>query len=363
MNAVHPHALPRLVRHTRNTLWRRRVLRAAWQGCGVAAIALLALAAVHLAWRPVPLSAWLPCLLLPPLLAMSRAALWQRPGAAEAAAELDRQGACDDLLITAWELLARPATARPATAALVLHRADELCSRVRLVPGEAPLSAWRGRYAAAPVTALLIALFLLQLPTSPAPVPARENSTARLPGGAAGPWWPQPDGTRAAAAAQAPASSDDSTAGAPATRPVAASGPPGGEATVRAADPAAGNGAHSTAVVAGPDPAGAIDTGAAPGDAHPQRGGPQTGGDAAGGRVATGYEDIPRGGKESSRRLVAGTDSGALDAPQSARLDPQPVIARAATAAQRLPAAYSNRFSHAQRAQISAYFDRLEESQ
>lgn len=353
-------ALVSLVRRTRNRMWRQRLLQSLWRGSWVAAAVLLILAIIHVAIVPVTMPVWLPCALVPPVLAALPVVLLRRPSAASAAAELDRRGAHDDLLLTAWEMLAMPPDERPLGARVVLHQAGAICPGIQPPQAESAMTPWRGRYGAIPLTALIVALFLLQLPTPRAPAPIGDNNVSAPTGGsrvqptaAAERFQPQEQpGTDTAANARAHrqdtlvASAGDTAA--EGTRiPVEGDPPAGADAAdSRDAAPSAADGADADPTE--PD----VDGGSAP-VSQP--------GEAAGELAATAYADIERAGSADSGQSIAGTQGAGLSGALPDMADPAPE-SRAANVGQRLPAPYTNRFSLTQRLQIRAYFDRLEDT-
>lgn len=359
MKGSRPPALLSLIDRSRNILWLQRLVHSLWPGCCIAAVALLLLAVAHVTLAPVPVSVWLPCTLAPPLLAALWVALWRRPSAAGAAAELDRRGAYDDLLVTAWELLATPPLHRPAGADVVLQRASDLCPGIQLPPVGAERSAWRGRFAAVPLTLLLVALFLLQLPSSRQPAWPQHHSIA---GTTTGGDRRQP-ATAAGGNSEGPQTAAATTTNAPLSRPPAVAAAPERAAPAQGIPPMAATPASPGNVIDQPGALPATPTRKTAGSGNTDQDGaaPLTDqGRAAGGEIAVHYQDIARDIPAAGEQAIAGTGSAGLTDARIAQTDAVPPN-HANISAQRLPAPYANRFSLSQRVQISAYFDRLEE--
>ena len=165
MNGTDHAILLPLIHRTRNRLWGRRLLQTLWYGFCLGVCLLFLLALVHILVTAIPVYVWLPCLTLPGLLMAFWAALRQRPTCADAAMELDRNGKHDELLVSAWEMLAMAPGKRPAGAGPVLLRADEVCAQIDLPGVLTPSSPWQGRFSSLPWILMIIAFFLLQLST------------------------------------------------------------------------------------------------------------------------------------------------------------------------------------------------------
>lgn len=165
MNDTDHAILISLIHRTRNRLWVRRLLQTLWYGFCLGVCLLFLLALVHILVTAIPVYVWLPCLTLPGLLMAFWAALRQRPTRADAAMELDRNGQHDELLVSAWEMLAMAPGERPAGAGPVLLRADEVCARIDLPGVLTTSSPWQGRFSSLPWILMIVAFFLLQLST------------------------------------------------------------------------------------------------------------------------------------------------------------------------------------------------------
>lgn len=350
-----------LIHRTRNRLWGRRLLQALWYGCCLGAFSLLLSALVHTLFAPVPVAVWLPCLTIPVLLMVLRAALRQRPTCANAAMELDRGGAHDDLLVSAWEMLAIVPGKRPAGAGPVLRRADDVCTRIDLPGVLTTPSPWLGRYRSLPWIVMIVALFLLQLST-PHFHGQLPDGTSTGYAGSAEPW--SRSVTR------------DNLSGQPSNNEGTVSGdwPPGPEAvtetspvetSVRERVLSAVNTTTGTVVEAARDTAvsggaGAQDAAAAGGDENPASRGPPAG-QAPADTVAQHFEDIARShGTDPARAISTTGSTGFSEQPNSPGDAPWAVPVTAAAKARGV--AHNNLFSLTQRLQIQAYFESLEET-
>lgn len=156
-----------LVQRARRILWGQRLRRSLWCSLWVSALSMLLLGAIHTGLAGVSPQLWMSLALVPPLLSVVYTLLWQRPTGEFVAAELDRRGDYDNLLITAWEALALSRSQRSAAAIVVLQEAENLSPQIRIPDGPAINSNWQTRFRVAPWGLIAIAVFLLQLPTQP----------------------------------------------------------------------------------------------------------------------------------------------------------------------------------------------------
>jgi hypothetical protein len=363
-----PHKeLVTLVKRTRTLMWRQRLLQSLWYSSAVVSIGLLLAAAVHIRVAVVPASVWLPLALAPLALVTLYVLLWQRPSLAAAAAQLDRLGEYHNLLNTAWEVLGTPPERRLAGAHIVLCQARDLSARIAVPVSQLTSSSWQGRYGVGPWAVISIAVFALQLQV-------QQPVGVVLSAGTAGYLAADADWRRASELAENSPPADGQS-------PVFQSR---GQQDMRP---------DSISALAGgqPPPDAALEGGLASDALRPGSSGTRKLGDASvgnetpkaiesvGGEHEFGAEKSFPGIDESGEIVtlglqfegfsrstttpnstIAGAGSVSLGTAHARALDKRAIpgksIARAGVAA-----AYNNHFSLAQRLQIRAYFDHLED--
>jgi hypothetical protein len=226
------------------------------------------------------------------------------------------------------------------------------------------MSPWRGRYGALPATGLIVALFLLQLPTPQLPAGSRDHHSVAGTGNGSN-RQPRAAATQVPAPSAPPAA--DTAASAQTAGRAAVANPPARLAAVQSEDlsateetvlagagltpgsdalPSAGAEPEASSRRSVSDNTGAIDT-------RP--------GGSADDMAAAQYQDISRNKPAGSGRKIAGAGAADLSTPRADPGEP-PGASSTYIAAQRLPASYINRFSLQQRSQITAYFARLEDT-
>ena len=358
-----------LIHRTRNALWCQRLNQSLWYGVCFTAITLLLAGAVHIALSRVSTLAWMALAMAPPLLAVLHVLFWQRPSSQYAAGVLDRRGSYNNLLVTAWEVLAIPRSQRSAGAEVVLRQAMDLSPEISIPVARAASSSWQGRYSVAPWGLMAIAIFLLQLPTQHSEGVTQSRTAAGYVAGGSGQRLQSlvaggrqlDDHADAASASRVQSVRPEPTVQSPGSNPPASATTPG--ENIVAVDAIATRPEEQNPLADIPMPVAGKSATEQPRVSDKaalkrEKGKPVS--DGSGEQKGLQFESFARYTSGAAQQTIAGSGSVEFATPDAASLDTGSASGRGIHI-EPGSVPYTNRFSLPQRLQIRSYYNHLEE--